>query len=338
MARVSVLGAGITGLWQALILSKAGFEVSLHEISDPPFENAASRLAGAMLAPFCEAEAAEAIVSEHGVRSIALWNEHYPDTENKGSLVVAAPRDLAELSRFARATSGYRWLDGEGIAALEPALEGRFSKALYYPGEAHVEPRRAMPALLLAARDAGCRMIFPGARHATAAAAPTGSDWVIDCRGMAAAPDLPGLRGVRGEMLVIESREVTLSRPLRFLHPRIPFYMVPWQGGRFMIGATAIESAERGPVSVRSALELLGVAYALHPALGEARIIEFGAGVRPAFADNLPKIIRRGRHVHVNGLYRHGYLLAPILAETVLRLLKGDAPAEAPFVSSCVTV
>ena len=56
-----------------------------------------------------------------------------------------------------------------------------------------------------------------------------------------------------------------------------------------MIGATSIESEDRG-VTLRSALELLSAAYALHPAFGEARIVEFGAGLRPAYPDNLPRI------------------------------------------------
>ena len=60
-----------------------------------------------------------------------------------------------------------------------------------------------------------------------------------------------------------------------------------------MIGATMIESAERGAVSVRSAIELLSAAYALHPAFGEAEILEMSADVRPAFPDNEPRVIER---------------------------------------------
>ena len=56
-----------------------------------------------------------------------------------------------------------------------------------------------------------------------------------------------------------------------------------------MLGATSIENENSG-VSVRSALELLGAAYAVHPAFAEARIVEFGSGLRPAFPDNLPRI------------------------------------------------
>ena len=52
-------------------------------------------------------------------------------------------------------------------------------------------------------------------------------------------------------------------------------------------------------------------AYALHPAFGEAQVIEMGAGVRPAFADNVPRAVVQGKTVYVNGMFRHGFLLAP---------------------------
>ena len=95
-------------------------------------------------------------------------------------------------------------------------------------------------------------------------------------------------------------------------------HIVPWDDHRFLLGATQIESSDAGPITVRSMLELLGAAYALHPAFGEARIIEFGSGLRPAFPDNLPRIAIDQDRIAVNGLYRHGFLLAPALAELTL--------------------
>ena len=92
-----------------------------------------------------------------------------------------------------------------------------------------------------------------------------GEGTVIDCRGFAARDALPELRGVRGEMLLVRTREISLRRPVRLLHPRIPLYIAPRADGVFMIGATMIESADQGGVSVRSAIELLSAAYALHP-------------------------------------------------------------------------
>ena len=65
---------------------------------------------------------------------------------------------------------------------------------------------------------------------------------------------------------------------------------------------------------MRSTVELLNAAYALHPAFGEAEILELGADLRPAFPDNLPAVRRASRSLHVNGLYRHGFLLGPAMA------------------------
>ena len=106
----------------------------------------------------------------------------------------------------------------------------------------------------------------------------------------------------------------SISRPLRLLHPRHPVYVVPRDDQRFMIGATMIESPEKGGMTARSAIEMLSAAFALHPAFGEAEIVEMSADVRPAFADNEPQVFARGGRLHLNGAYRHGWLLAPDLA------------------------
>jgi glycine oxidase len=315
---ITVVGAGITGLWQALTLARRGHRVELLERSQQPFAQAASAYAGAMLAPYCEAEASEPIVQELGVRALALWRATYPGVVTRGTLVVAAPRDVAELARFSSMTSGSVALTRAEIDALEPACGGRFARGLHFPAEGHIVPAAALGFLLEAARAAGAV-----ARFGTASL--RGSGLRIDCRGLAAQAELANLRGVRGERLLLRSREVALTRPMRMLHPRHPIYVVPWGEDRYMVGATVIESEDAGPVTVRSALELLGSAYALHPALAEAEILDAGAGVRPAFADNLPRIVVRGRTLYVNGLYRHGFLLAPVLAEMVADYLQGGA-------------
>ena len=321
--KITVQGAGICGLWHALTLAKAGHAVTLIERSKKPFESACSFYAGAMLAPYAEEEGAEKLIRELGLRSIELWQEIYPDTQSHGSLVIAQARDRRELDRFERMTQGHERVDGDEIAALEPDLKGRYASGLYFAEEAHVHPHQAMDFLLSAAEEAGAVALF-GVEDV----AP-GAELVIDCRGLAAREDLSELRGVRGERLVIRTEEVNLSRPVRLLHPRFPLYVVPWGYGFYLVGATQIESDETGPVTVRSALDLLSTAYALHPAFGEAEITGFGAGARPAFPDNLPRIIVKGGHIHVNGLYRHGFLLAPALAELTTRYIEsGDTHPE----------
>jgi len=309
---VSVIGAGIAGAWQALLFAQAGHEVTLHERSDAAMAQSTSYWAGGMLAPYCEAEASEPVIVRLGIRSLELWREHFPQTPFNGSLVVAHPRDRADFERFARLTTCYRRLNAHAVTELEPSLEGRFRDGLFYADEGHVEPRRVLPELHACFTAAGGTIQFASEAN------PEDLDGiVIDCRGLSARDAQPALRGVKGEIILIETDEVELSRPVRLIHPRWPLYVIPRGGNRFMLGATSIESEDNG-VSVRSALELLGAAYAVHPAFAEARIVEFGSGLRPAFPDNLPRIAIDSQRIAVNGLYRHGFLLAPALAELTL--------------------
>jgi glycine oxidase len=309
---VSIIGAGIAGAWQALLFAQAGHAVTLYERSDAAMKRSTSHWAGGMLAPWCEAEASEPVIGRLGIRSLDLWRAHFPKTPFNGSLVVAHARDRVDFERFAKMTTGHRRLDARGLSELEPSLEGRFRDGLFYEGEAHVEPRRVLPELHARITAAGGQIKFD---HDADADDLDGL--VIDCRGLAARDALCGLRGVKGEMIIVETSEVELSRPVRLIHPRWPLYVIPRGDTRFMLGATSIEAEDTG-VSVRSALELLGAAYAVHPAFAEARIVEFGSGLRPAFPDNLPRIAIKEEKISVNGLYRHGFLLAPALAELTL--------------------
>ena len=321
---IIVIGAGVAGLTSALELADRGLAVEVLERGHALGEGSCSWMAGGMLAPWCERATTEPEVAQWGAPAIAWWAERFPETVRKGSLVVAQPRDLPDLTRFAERTERFDWLDADGITALEPDLSGRFRRALFFPDEAHLDPRRALAALAKRLHDRGVEIRF-GVELAPQDAR---ADVVVDCRGLAARGALPDLRGVRGEMVVVRSPDVSLQRPVRMLHPRLPLYIVPRGNGLFMIGATMIESERRGPVSVRSAVELLNAAYALHPAFGEAEIVELGADLRPAFPDNLPAVRRSGPVLHANGLFRHGFLLAPALAqrtaEAVLSMLQPE--------------
>ncbi|HMA16546.1 MAG TPA: FAD-dependent oxidoreductase, partial [Kiloniellaceae bacterium] len=272
------------------------------------------------------AESAEEAVVRLGTMAADWWERHAGGVTRRGTLVVAPARDAAELTRFARRTETFERLDGEAVAALEPELAGRYRSGLFFKDEAHLDPRRATQALAARLRDGGAALLF----GVDAEDAPTG-DVTVDCRGLAARDTIRDLRGVRGEMLVLRSREIALTRTVRLLHPRFPLYVVPREiggEGLYMVGATAIESASRGPVSARSLMELLGAAYALHPAFGEAEVVEIGVDARPAFPDNLPRAWREGERVFVNGLYRHGFLLAPAMARRAADLVFGETTAE----------
>ncbi len=315
---INVVGAGILGLWQAYKLAKEGFTVRLYEKSSLPFEASSSRLAGAMLAPFCEAEASEQHLIPHAQRSLEIWRESPFSVFMHGTLIVASPRDRAELRAFEKRTKGHQRIEAKEICKLEPVLEDRFQEALFYKDEAHLAPRPVMQALLeaLIELNVDVHFDFEGKR------AP--ADFEIDTRGMGAKEALPDLRPVRGEMAVVTLNDFSLSRPVRLLHPRMPCYIVPWPDRQFMIGASVIESDDTGPVSVRSALELLGAAFSVHPGFGEAKILELSAGTRPSLPDNIPKIFIDGTNIIVNGAYRHGFLLAPLLADHVSSYIKEE--------------
>ena len=324
---IAIRGAGVVGLWQALTLARRGHKVTVCERSPVPFAHACSLYAGAMLAPNCERENGETMVRDLGRRGTALWRETYPGFIANGTLVVALQRDRAELDRFARMTDGHRRLSPEELAATEPALIDRFAGALYYAEEGHLSPEPALHFLLDQAQAAGADVRFGEGEM------PADADLVIDCRGLAAKDQLSNLRGVRGERIVVKSREVILTHPVRLLHPRFPLYVVPWGDGVYMIGATVIESEETGPISVRSALDLLSAAYALDPAFAEAEIVLQGAGARPAFPDNRPRIMLGRRYIYVNGLYRNGFLLAPVLAELMAEFIETGATDPEVFVA-----
>lgn len=317
---ITVIGAGVAGLCVATELVARGASVAICDPNGGPGPHGCSWWAGGMLAPWCEGESAEEPVVRLGQEAIGWWERHAGGVARNGSLVVAMGRDQADLNRFARRTERHEEIGASRIAELEPDLGGRFARALFFPDEAHLSPRAALTALVegLARKGVAISSERP----------VSGAGLTVDCRGLAARDALTDLRGVKGEMLVLKCPDVILSRPVRLLHPRIPLYIVPRGDGVYMLGATMIEATERGRVTARSLLEMLSAAYALHPAFGEAEVLEIGVDARPAFPDNLPRIRRRGGVIHANGLYRHGYLMAPALGRMVAELVLDGARPE----------
>ncbi|MCV6546216.1 MAG: FAD-dependent oxidoreductase [Cohaesibacter sp.] len=310
---IHIRGAGVAGLCAALAFARRGAKVLISE-KRPALAGNASWYAGGMLAPFCERESAEEVIERRGLESIGWWDGIGQDlVSHNGTLVVAPPRDQADLARFARMTNGHRLLDRQGVAELEPDLHDSFVKGLFYSDEAHMDPRLALEQVLSCLEELGGEIRFCSDLSMVGQC-----DLELDCRGMAS--PLPDRRGVRGEMLLLYAPDVRLTRTIRLLHPRIPLYVVPRANHHFMVGATMIESDHDGAITARSMMEFLNAAYALVPAFGEAQIIEAGIGVRPAFADNLPRLQydKAQRTLSINGYYRHGYALGPLLAQAAV--------------------
>jgi glycine oxidase len=155
-----------------------------------------------------------------------------------------------------------------------------------------------------------------------------GFDLVFDLRGTGARPDCR-VRGVRGELVWLHAPGLGLQRPVRLLHPRHRVYIVPRPGEMVLVGASEIESEDRSPMSLRSAVELMAAAHSVLPGLAEARIHKLDVNLRPALPDHHPLVHTEEGLVRINGLYRHGWLLAPALLDQALhRLSLASTPME----------
>ncbi|WP_241574044.1 FAD-dependent oxidoreductase [Rosenbergiella nectarea] len=304
MSRWSILGRGVSGLCVAKLLVEQGEQVDVIEQPDYP---TASWFAGGMLAPYCEAESAPQEVVTLGQHALAWWRQRVPNVQQQGTLVIASPRDQQELKVFASKTTHHQWVKP---VELEADLGSRFDNGLFFAEEGHLNPRQALASLAQQLMEQG--VVFHSSQ-------PYGN--IIDCRGIEARSDLPPLRAVRGEMLRLRSHELDFSRPIRLLHPRFPCYLVPRGGGEFMLGATMVESDDPRGMSARAAVELLSAAYTIHPALAEAEIIETASGLRPAYPNNFPSFHYQHNRFYLNGMYRHGFLLAPIVAQQLVEQL-----------------
>ncbi len=334
--KIGIAGAGLLGRLLAFQLAREGHAVDVFEADAPAVRHAAGFTAAGMLSPYAELESGDATVFSLGQRSLELWPmliEALPEPilfARAGSILAAHAQDAASATSLvnrinARVPGGSNFtpLDESQRVALEPDLRVA-GPWWYFPEEGHVDAQAVMDVLLRACtevdwhweqpvaaiHDAGLIELQNGTQQAY--------DWVFDVRGMGGRPELQTLRGVRGEVIWLQAPEIRLHRPVRIMHPRYRLYLVPREDDRLLIGASEIESEDRSPISVRSALELLSAAYSINPALAEARIVHTETNLRPALPDNLPVLETAGVVTRINGLFRHGYLLAPALVEQAL--------------------
>lgn len=345
----AIVGAGLMGRMMAVALTKAGSRVELFDRSGPDAEQSAARVAASMLAPLAESAITEPSVVRMGLYGLDRWKQLIGELNREvkqqtyfqqdGTLVLWHRLDAPEAERFAEhlernvrinpALATPWHLDSKALAELEPAVADRFTQGLFLPREGQLDNRQLLIALWEFLDKAHVPM------HWHEACDPRelrgrGFDWIIDCRGLGAKASWSNshnpLRGVRGEVIRVHAPEVKLKRPTRLIHPRYPIYIAPKENDLYVIGATEIESDDLSPVSVRSSMELLSAAYSVHSGFAEARIIEASTQCRPTLKNNLPEIrVAEPGLLQINGLYRHGYLIAPAIMDAALQLLRGEA-------------
>ncbi|WP_290866971.1 FAD-dependent oxidoreductase [Aquabacterium sp.] len=354
-ARIGIAGAGLLGRLLAWQLGRLGHQVTVVDPAPGPAplfdgQGAAGFTAAGMLSPLAELDAAEPDVAGRGWHSIARWSaisalladgatatgqDEAPAFTQRGSLMVAHGSDLGAarrvLARVAQPMPGQpagcspQALDRPALNALEPSLHGSAGAlhAWLLPGEAQIDTVRTLARLQAQAPGVQWRWgetvedLSPGRWQTRGAEA---FDLVIDARGVGARPTWP-VRGVRGEVIWLHAPGLGLQRPLRLLHPRHRVYIVPRADDTVLIGASEIESEDRSPVSLRSAVELMAAAHSVLPALAEARILRMDRNLRPALPDHRPRVHHEPGLLRLNGLYRHGWLLAPSVVDEALALM-----------------
>ncbi|WAC74675.1 FAD-dependent oxidoreductase [Roseateles sp. SL47] len=342
MARIAIAGAGLAGRLFAWALARAGHAVTVVDAAAGPFTRfdatgPAAFSAAGMLSPLAEQEQGGPQVAAWGWRSLQLWQGIVAALapaavpfRREGSLLLAHRGDLGTAQRVLAVVPGAQRLEEARLQALEPALAPGLQGWLL-ADEGLIAPVAAMEALYEATVNvttAPLSQPVVWCWNSPAAAVRPGvvelengaclhADWAIDTRGLGAAPALP-VRGVRGEIVTLSLPSHGLARPVRLLHPRHRVYLVPRTPDEVAVGASEIESEDRSPVSLRSAVELMAAAHSVLPALAEARIVRLDRHLRPALPDNLPRAECEPGLLRLNGLYRHGWLLAPALVEQLL--------------------
>ncbi|NPA71243.1 MAG: FAD-dependent oxidoreductase [Gammaproteobacteria bacterium] len=349
--KIAILGAGLMGRMLAVSLME-DYQVELFDRDCGDAKQSAAYLAAAMLAPLAESADCSKEIMQLGARALQQWPDFLSKLtepvffQKKGSLVLAFEQDLGDLELFKSRLKGdeYELINSLEIKEIEPGVNARFNAGLLLPNEGQLDNRGLLLALSKTLKDSG--VVWHKQAQVTRVT-PAGEspmyhceghefsqfDWIFDCRGLGAKEDamsdnqvnkpLAQLRGVRGEVIRLHAPNVTLSRPVRLMHPRYPIYIAPKEAGVFVVGATQIESEDSRKPTVKSALELLSACFSVHRGFAEAEILAIESGCRPAYWDNEPKIKVSGNIVSVNGLFRHGYLLAPVMVEQCLHLLKG---------------
>jgi glycine oxidase len=342
--KIGIAGTGIMGRILAFTFIREGWDVTLFDQNDQDANDSCSMTAAGLLTPISELDKCPALIYQLGTEAVSY---HWPSVlsqlsqllyfQQTGTLLLTHPRDQAELisciqhiqSKF---TSNHlrntliKKMTSEDIKILEPEIN-TVNEGYFFPEEAHLDTQHIFHSL-------GKYLLQHCTWHHSVVVESVSPgtikinnqtylfDLTFDCRGLGAKTFFPDLRGIRGEMIWVHAPDVTISRPVRLLHPRYSMYCVPRKNHVYLIGATEIESENKKAITVKSTLELLSAAYYLHPGFAEASIIKTTVNHRPTLTNHLPAIKWSHKFIAVNGLYRHGYLIAPTLAQDILQFIK----------------
>ena len=329
MANIAILGAGLLG--RLVSLCYANHNVNLFDPKPLMANDHTGMMAAAMLAPTAESVVASERLTQLGEQSLALWPKFLSAFgwqslfEQRGSVVLAHRADEGALRNFLNhikpCQQDYiKHLSQPALNDLESEITFSSGHRLFLAGEAHIDNQELYR---LASAYIRKNITFVNQAVSIDDDILDSFDLVIDCRGLGAKRQTHSkLRGVRGEVIRVHAPDVSITRPVRLMHPRYPIYIVPKPNNEYVIGATEIESESSSAITVRSTLELLSAAYSVHKSFSEATILSINTGLRPAYIDNEPSISIENKVIQINGLYRHGFMISPAIIAQLSKLIQ----------------
>ena len=346
---IVVVGAGVIGCAVAYELARRGAAVQI--VDERTAGMGATQASAGILAPFIESREGSPLF-DLTVRSLNLFDEFVAGVtavsgvpvlyRRTGTLDVAADGvRMAELSRIAGALAARgvdaELLDGDGARRAEPHLSSDIVGGLFVPAHGFVAASDLTRALAEAARRYGARLT-EGCR--VRRVGPDGDRLVVEtdrgplaCGAVVLAagswvrsiaidgvPDPVPVRPVRGQLLHLGWS----GAPLRRVTWASRCYLVPWDDGTLLVGATVEDAGFDERATVAGVRDLLEAVSELIPQAWSASFRGARVGLRPATPDNLPVVGRSAvvpALVYATGHFRNGVLLAPLTARLVADLL-----------------
>jgi glycine oxidase len=350
---IIVVGAGIVGCSIAHELARRGASVQV--VEERATGMGATQAAAGILAPHVEGGTSNTLLSL-AVRSLSLFDDFIAAVQEDsgvellyrrtGTLQIAVnDEEMRELRNAAARLDAQRVpfgiLDAEAIRLEEPHLSKDVSGGLVIPSHGFVAAGELVRAVAAAARRRGAQII-EGSR--VRRIAPSGDEVVVETdRGPLSGSSVvlaagswsprieiagvrlrPPVRPVRGQLLRLAWNGPGLRRVVWSSR----CYVVPWDDGSLLVGATAEDAGFDERTTVAGVHDLIQAACEMLPGAWTAGFVEARVGLRPASDDLLPIIGRSSVHpnlMYATGHYRNGILLAPLTAMLVANTLLNDA-------------
>ena len=349
---IIVIGAGIVGCAAAYELARRGASVQI--VDDRPAGMGATQASAGVLAPYIEARE-EGPLLELTVRSLDLFDKFVARVSavsgshityrRTGTLDVALTdqamrRFRQSANALARKGVAAEVVDAAGARSEESHLADGILGGLLIPSHGYVIAGELTRALATAARRHGAQLIEHGRVHRisekggdliveTERGSLTGNGVVLAAGSWSGLIEITGVsvrapvRPVRGQLLHLAWNGTALRRVTWGER----CYLVPWEDGTLLVGATVEEAGFDERTTAAGVRDLIDAACEIMPHVWTAGFMAARAGLRPATPDDLPIIGASSvipNLMYATGHYRNGVLLAPLTAQLVADAMLED--------------